>query len=102
MLSCWFAAGNVVVSGGLGVLGSLVAAWLSSQMSSPHAPHLTLLGRSGRVADSHILNILADSQSQVRFLHIAFMLHNEDTCSHPISVAIPFLKARAGRVLSDG
>lgn len=63
------------MSGGLGALGSLVAAWLSSQMSSPHAPHLTLLGRSGRVADSHILNILADSQSQVRFFNIGLISH---------------------------
>ena len=53
------------MSGGLGALGSLVAAWLAGQAKSAHAPNLTLLGRSGRVADPDTTRILAESQSQV-------------------------------------
>lgn len=59
----------MVLSGGLGALGSLVAAWLSAQDSNPHAPNLTLLGRSGRVADPHTLSILAECQNQVHHSH---------------------------------
>ena len=36
--------GSVVVTGGLGMIGSLVGAWLARQQ----VPHILLLGRSGR------------------------------------------------------
>ncbi len=74
-------AGNVIVSGGLGALGSLVAAWLSAQNSKSHAPNLTLLGRSGRVADPHTLSILAECQNQVRPFDI--QIHSQCCyCAH--------------------
>lgn len=68
----WSMPGSVLVTGGLGALGSLVAAWLATLASSPHAPGLTLLGRSGRAADAQAAQILATCQTQVKsaFTHL--------------------------------
>lgn len=43
--------GVIVVSGGLGMIGSLVGAWLVRQ----GAPHVVLLGRSGRAGKTPLL-----------------------------------------------
>ena len=66
---CWAAggAGHVLVSGGLGALGSLVAAWLTGASAVAHQPALTLLGRSGRISDPGANRLLQASHHQVSF-----------------------------------
>ena len=59
-------AGHVLISGGLGALGSLVAAWLAASTSSFDGPAITLLGRSGRIPDTSIARTLAGTHSNVR------------------------------------
>lgn len=54
--------GEVLITGGMGALGLLVARWLGQ-----HQPQgVTLLGRSGRVTDAHPPDLLGD-----RCLHLS-------------------------------
>ena len=54
-------AAHTLISGGLGALASLVAAWLTGALAVAHQPALTLLGRSGRISDPSASRLLAAS-----------------------------------------
>lgn len=57
--------GHVVVTGGMGALGSLVGAWLLAE-AAPHTfSCITLLGRSARPSQPGIQSTLAHAQPQV-------------------------------------
>ncbi|BDA51457.1 probable inactive phenolphthiocerol synthesis polyketide s at N-terminal half [Coccomyxa sp. Obi] len=98
---------NILVSGGLGALGSLVAVWLAGQDMSAHAPNLTLLGRSGRVTDPDTTRILAESQSQASVTmtkcDVALSADAEAVTSAQAGLGCPALDCiiHAGGVLKD-
>ncbi|CAL8465609.1 g5145 [Coccomyxa elongata] len=98
---------NMLVSGGLGALGSLVAAWLTGQATSAHAPNLTLLGRSGRVADPNTRRILAESQTQASVTmakcDVAFSADTEAVTSAQADLGCSAIDCiiHAGGVLKD-
>jgi hypothetical protein len=55
-------SGHTLITGGLGALGSLVAAWLTAHSSSPYT---TLLSRSGQGYDVDVQRILSESHYKV-------------------------------------
>ena len=62
-LSTWTAA-QIIVTGGLGALGSLVGAWLLAAAPAQTGICITLLGRSGRPSQPDISQTLVQAQRQ--------------------------------------
>ena len=57
-------AAQIIVTGGLGALGSLVGAWLLAAMPAHTGTCITLLGRSGRPSQPDISQTLVQAQRQ--------------------------------------
>ena len=57
-------AAQIIITGGLGALGSLVGAWLLAAMPALIGTCITLLGRSGRPSQPDISQILVRAQRQ--------------------------------------
>jgi short-subunit dehydrogenase len=98
--------GSWVISGGLGALGALTAAWLVSHGQR----HVVLLGRSGRAADSAATGVMRSSAAQVVALRCDTAMANEAhaamTCDSLLASTSTLPPVRgvinSGGVLADG
>ena len=74
--------GHVIITGGLGALGSLVGAWLHAGAQSGGNSCTTLLGRTARLNEASIQHTLAHAQQQVCILSydkaISMVLHSSE------------------------